>query len=155
MFYTWFHTTDIKKLKLKTILIQWTYLRLRLRILVAEVIAEVICIKLATFPGLADDFPSLHVRVNEGAVHGHCLLICLLPAPSSRVPINIQALGAREGDRGQVIWREAQGERAQGRSRARRFICAACRFAATHGRQMLLGSTANLLCDFGALQLIL
>ncbi len=52
-------------------------------------------------------------------------------APSTRVPINIQGLGAREGDRGQVIWREAEGGSAQGQHRAWRFICAACWFVAT------------------------
>lgn len=64
---------------------------------------------MASFSDLADDYPSLHVRVSERAVHGHWLLIYLIPAHSSRVPINIQGLGAREGDRGQVWW-EARGE---------------------------------------------
>lgn len=71
---------------------------------------------MATFSGLADDYPSLHVRVNEGAVHGHWLLIYLAPAPSGRVPINIQGLGAREGGRGQGFWREAEGERESART---------------------------------------
>ena len=57
------------------------------------------------------------------------------------------------GDRGQ-LWREAQGKRAQGRSRVWRFICAACQFVAAQGETNAYGKLQEPLCDFEALQLI-
>ncbi|KAI9539387.1 hypothetical protein NQZ68_005467 [Dissostichus eleginoides] len=65
---------------------------------------------------------SPHVGVSSGKILN----------PEFWVPINIQGLGAGDVDRGQVIWRQAEGGKVQGQSRERRFICAACRFVATH-----------------------
>lgn len=91
----------------------------------------------STFSGLADDYPFRHVSLSESAIHGHWLLIYLIPAPSSRAPINIQGLEAREGDRGQVIWEEAEreGERKESEGRAERgdlFVLPVA-LLATHG----------------------
>lgn len=82
------------------------------------------------FSGLAE-YPSPRVRASKRNVHGLWVLIYLILAPSSRVEINIQGLGARERDRGQVIWREAEGAKAQGRCRLWGFIYAACRSVTT------------------------
>lgn len=59
------------------------------RILVANVKKH-----MTTFSGVADS-ASLHVRVSERTVHGHWLLIYLIPLPSSKVRINTRGLGAR------------------------------------------------------------
>lgn len=80
-------------------------LQLALGILVVKAIVEALCMKVAwkkymtTSSSLADDYPSLHVRVSERAVHGHWLFIYLIPAPSSRVPINNLEPEARERER--------------------------------------------------------
>lgn len=110
---------------------------------VGKVIGEIICVKVVwEIHGcffISDDYPSLHVGVSERAVHGHWVFIYLIPAHSSGVPINIQRLGAREEDRGQVIWWEARGERAQGQSRAQGFICAAWWFVVIHTETNVYG----------------
>lgn len=94
---------------------------------------------MAVFSGLSDDYPSPHVRVSKRTVYGHWLLIYRFPASSSWAPINIQGLGAGDVDRGQVIWREAEGGKVQEQSRERRCICAACRFVATHREKNAYG----------------
>lgn len=78
--------------------------------------------------------------MSERGVHGHWLLIYPIPVPSSRAPINNQGLGAREGDRGQVISSEVEGEKMQGQSWVWRFIYLPVGLWLQRGRQMLIGS---------------
>lgn len=113
-------------------------LQLALGILVVKAIVEALCMKVAwkkymtTSSGLADDYPSLHVRVSERAVHGHWLFIYLIPAPSSRVPINNLEPEARERGRQRTSHLKRGREREQGQSKAWRFISAARWFVTTH-----------------------